>query len=37
MKTQFANAGEQMKQIADEIVSTTKDVTQGKIKVGGST
>jgi phasin len=36
MKTQIASAGEQMKQIADEMVSTTKDVTEGQIKVGGS-
>jgi hypothetical protein len=37
MKSQITNAGEQMKQIADGIVSTTKDVTQGKLKGGGST
>jgi phasin len=37
MRGQITNAGEKMKQIADGIVSTTKDVTQGKVKVGGST
>jgi phasin len=37
MKGQITNAGEQMKQIAGGIVSTTKDVTEGKVKVGGST
>jgi phasin len=37
MKSQITNAGEQMKQIADGIVSTTKDVTQGRLKGGGST
>jgi phasin len=36
MKGQITNAGEQMKQIADGIVSTTKDMTEGKVKVGGS-
>jgi phasin len=37
MKGQITNAGQQMKQIAEGIVSTTKDVTEGRIKVGGST
>lgn len=36
MKGQITNAGEQMKQIADGIVSTTKDVTEGKVKVGAA-
>jgi len=37
LKSQITNAGEQMKQIADGITSTTKDVTEGKFKGGGST
>jgi phasin len=37
LKSQITNAGEQMKQIADGIMSTTKDVTEGKFKGGGST
>ena len=36
MKGQITNAGEQMKQIADGIVSTTKDVAEGKVRIGGS-
>jgi len=37
LKSQITNAGEQVKQIADGIMSTTKDVTEGKFKGGGST
>ena len=37
LKSQITNAGEQMKQIADGITPTTKVVTEGKFKGGGST
>jgi len=36
LKSQFANAGEQMKQIAEGVMSAAKDVTEGKFKVGPS-
>jgi len=36
LKGQFTSAGEQMKQIADSVMSTTKGVTEGKFKFGGS-
>jgi phasin len=36
LKSQIASAGEQMKQIAKGVMSTAKDVTEGKFKVGGS-
>jgi phasin len=36
LKGQFTSAGEQMKQIADSVMSTAKDVTEGKFKFGGS-
>ena len=35
LENQITSAGEQMKQIADGVMSTAKDVTEGK-KVGGS-
>jgi phasin len=35
LKSQIANAGEQMKQIADGAMSAAKNVTEGKSKVGG--
>ena len=35
LRSQITSAGEQMKQIADGVMSTAKDVTEGK-KVGGS-
>ncbi len=37
MKGQITNARWHMKQIADEIVSSTRDVAQGTVKFGGST
>jgi phasin len=37
LKSQFTNAGDQMKQIADGAMSAAKDMTEGKFKVGGST
>jgi hypothetical protein len=36
LKNQFTNAGDQTKQISDGVMSATKDVTEGKFKVGGS-
>jgi phasin family protein len=36
MKNQFANAEEQMKQMAEGVMSAAKDVTQGKFKIGPS-
>jgi phasin len=36
LKSQFTNAGDQMKQISDAVMSATKDVTEGNFKVGGS-
>ena len=36
LKSQFTNAGDQMKQISDGVMSATKDVREGKLKVGGS-
>ena len=36
LKNQFTNAGNQMKQISDDVMSATKDVTEGKFKVGGT-
>ena len=35
LKSQITNAGEQMKQIADGAMSASKNVTEGKSKVGG--
>ena len=35
LKNQFTNAGNQMKQISDDVMSATKDVTD-KFKVGSS-
>lgn len=35
-KNQIANTGEQMKQLTDGIVSSAKDMAEGKSKVGGS-
>ena len=32
LKTQFTNTGEQMKQIADDVMATAKDMTEGKFK-----
>lgn len=37
LKSQIANAGEQMRQITGEMTSAAKDVTAGKFKAGGST
>jgi phasin len=36
MKNQFTNAGEQMKQMAEGVMSAAKDATEGKLKVGPS-
>ena len=36
LKGQFTSAGEQMKQISGSVMSTAKDVTEGKFKAGGS-
>ena len=36
LRGRFTSAGEQMDQIADSVMSTTKDVTEGKFRVGGS-
>ncbi len=36
LKNQFSNAEEQMKQIAEGVMSAAKDVTEGKFKVGPS-
>jgi hypothetical protein len=37
LKSQITSAGEQMKQIADGVVSATKNVAEGKVKIGSST
>ena len=36
LKGQFTSAGEQMKQTSGSVMSTAKDVTEGKFKAGGS-
>jgi hypothetical protein len=37
LRSQFTNAGEKMKQIADGVTSAAKDITESRFKVGGST
>jgi phasin len=36
LRNQFTNAGEQMKQIAEGVMSAAKDASEGKFKVGES-